>query len=86
MDLTPRQDLPRRRTDAGRRAQADYRDHRYHKPSDEYDPAWKLDGVVQDLQALYSVGRTLAAGEQWPNWYEGNAFRAAEQRLRQPAR
>ncbi|HEV8693173.1 MAG TPA: M28 family metallopeptidase [Lysobacter sp.] len=68
-------------TAAGQAAQVDYRDHRYHKPADEYDPAWKLDGVMQDLEALYGVGRELAASEQWPTWYQGNAFRAAQQKL-----
>ena len=34
---------------------------------------------MQDLEALYGVGRELAGGEQWPNWYEGNAFRAAHE-------
>lgn len=66
---------------AGRRAQVDYRDHRYHKPADEFDPAWKLDGVMQDLEALYGVGSVLAGGDRWPAWYEGNAFRAAQRRL-----
>jgi len=70
---------------AGRAAQVDYRDHRYHKPSDEYDPAWRLEGVIQDLQALYGVGRELAQSATWPSWYEGNAFRATQQKLRQPA-
>ncbi|MFD0740333.1 M28 family metallopeptidase [Lysobacter koreensis] len=70
---------------AGAQAQVDYRDHRYHKPGDQYDPSWKLDGVVQDLQALYGVGRELAGTTQWPTWYEGNAFRAAHDRLMKPA-
>jgi len=71
-------------TAAGRLAQVDYRDNRYHKPSDEYDPAWKLEGVIQDLEALYGVGGALADSTQWPAWYEGNAFRAA-QRMLHPA-
>ncbi|HXG72307.1 MAG TPA: M28 family peptidase, partial [Gemmatimonadaceae bacterium] len=66
---------------------ADYTASRYHKPSDEYDPAWNLDGVMQDLEALYAVGREVADGERWPNWYPGNAFRAArEASLREPGR
>ena len=72
--------------EAGHAAQRDYRDNRYHKPGDQYDPAWKLDGVVQDLQALYGVGKQLTGSEQWPHWYEGNAFRAAEQKLRAAAK
>ncbi|MDR7100367.1 Zn-dependent M28 family amino/carboxypeptidase [Lysobacter niabensis] len=69
-------------TVAGRQAQIDYRDHRYHKPSDQYDPSWQLDGVMQDLEALYGVGRVLAGSDQWPTWYEGNAFLSAQQKLR----
>ncbi|GAB3100053.1 M28 family metallopeptidase [Lysobacter terrae] len=68
-------------TAAGRRAQVDYRDRRYHKPSDEYDPAWKLDGVIQDLEALYGVGRDLAGSDELPRWYPGNAFLAAQEKL-----
>jgi Zn-dependent M28 family amino/carboxypeptidase len=64
--------------DAGLAAAAAYGKDRYHQPGDEYDPeTWKLDGVVEDLQALYGVGRQLAGGDRWPNWYEGNPFKAA---------
>jgi Zn-dependent M28 family amino/carboxypeptidase len=69
-------------TEAGRLAQVDYRDRRYHKPSDEFDPQWPLAGVIQDLDALYGVGHELAGGARWPAWYPGNAFLAAQQRLR----
>ena len=60
----------------------EYGAKRYHQPGDEFDPAWwKLDGVVEDLEALYAVGRELAAGDRWPNWYEGNPFKAARDRM-----
>ena len=72
-------------TTAGQAAQVDYRDHRYHKPGDKFDPAWKLDGVMQDIEALYGVGHELAGSEQWPTWYPGNAFRAAHDKLMNPA-
>jgi Zn-dependent M28 family amino/carboxypeptidase len=51
------------------------RDH-YHKPSDEYDPSWNLEGAVQDLRLMFSVGHTLATGDLWPNWREGTEFKA----------
>ena len=51
------------------------RDH-YHKPSDEYDPSWNLEGAVQDLRLMFSVGHTLATGDPWPNWREGTEFKA----------
>ncbi|QOW22213.1 M28 family metallopeptidase [Novilysobacter avium] len=68
---------------AGKAAARDYGLNRYHQPADEFDPAWNLEGVVQDLQALYGVGRDLASNDQWPNWYDGNAFRAAREAMMQ---
>ncbi|MFC0679451.1 M20/M25/M40 family metallo-hydrolase [Lysobacter korlensis] len=75
------EDLIEGGTGAGQAAQVDYRDNRYHKPSDQYDASWNVTGVVQDLEALYAVGRELSGNERWPKWYEGNAFRAAGDRL-----
>lgn len=66
---------------AGRRAAQAYA-ARYHSPADEYDPAtWKLDGVVEDLQALYAVGRELVAGGQWPAWSPDSPFKATRERM-----
>ena len=68
---------------AGEEAGKDYTANRYHKPGDQYDAAtWKLDGIVQDLETVYSVGTTLANDGQWPNWYEGNPFKAARDAMR----
>ena len=65
-------------TRAGKAAAEDYNDHRYHKPGDQFDPVtWKVDGIIQDLEVLQSVGATLANDGQWPNWYQGNPFKAA---------
>ncbi len=63
-------------TAEGQRLADDYREHRYHQPTDEYDPNWDLSGVVQDLDALYTVGDELANDGSWPNWYDGNEFKA----------
>lgn len=62
--------------EAGKAASEEYA-KRYHQASDEVHDGWKLDGVVQDLQALYGVGKDLAVEDTWPNWYEGNPFKAA---------
>ncbi len=73
-------DLVEGGTAAGEAAGKDYNENRYHKPSDEYDPAtWKLDGTMEDLTAVYEVGAVLANGDAWPNWYAGNPFRAARE-------
>ena len=37
---------------------------------------YRLTGVIDDLQALYTLGDTLANSDRWPNWYKGNEFRA----------
>jgi len=79
------EDLVEGGTAAGRAAAQEYTDLRYHKPADEFDPAWNLEGVLQDLEALYAVGRELADGDGWPNWYEGNPFRAAREASRPQA-
>lgn len=74
---------------ASKKASEDYAT-RYHQPSDEYNAeTWKLDGVVEDLQALYGVGKEIAAGDKWPNWYNGNQFKAARDKMmqdKQPAK
>ena len=68
---------------AGDAAGKDYTTNRYHKAGDQYDVAtWKLDGIIQDLEVAYAIGDTLANGGQWPNWYEGNPFKAARDALR----
>ncbi|MBI3677693.1 MAG: M28 family peptidase [Proteobacteria bacterium] len=62
--------------DAGKAHAEDYLLHHYHQPSDEFNPNWDLSGVIQDLDALYTVGDELANDGTWPNWYDGNEFRA----------
>ncbi|TCT20043.1 M28 family metallopeptidase [Thermomonas haemolytica] len=71
---------------AGEAATRDYTAHRYHTPADQYDPAtWKLDGIVQDLDALYAVGARLTNDGQWPAWRAGSPFKAARDAMRPPA-
>jgi Zn-dependent M28 family amino/carboxypeptidase len=63
-------------TAAGQAARDAYRTKHYHQPSDEWQANWDLSGPVSDLQVLYAVGNRLANSNDWPNWYEGNEFRA----------
>ncbi len=69
---------------AGREAMADYTRNRYHKPADEYRDDMKLDGIVEDLQALYAVGRQLAGSDAWPKWAPDSEFRAAREAAQKP--
>ncbi|UHQ55985.1 M28 family metallopeptidase [Microbulbifer sp. YPW16] len=54
----------------------EYTAHAYHKPGDEYDPEWNLKGAAMDLRLGLELGLELANSRDWPNWYEGNEFRA----------
>lgn len=72
--------------DAGRAAAADYEKNKYHGPKDEFDPNWNWAGAEKDLQVYYAVGRMLAMTAQWPNWVEGDEFRAARDKSRAGAK
>ncbi len=62
---------------AGQAAADDYTAHRYHQPSDNYDPKWDWSGAVEDLDLYYAVGRKLADDPGlWPTWNAGNQFKA----------
>ena len=62
-----------------------YQADAYHKPADEYSEDWDMSGFVSDTQLLYAVGAQLANSEDWPNWYEGNEFRALRDAMRSDA-
>ncbi len=61
---------------------AEYVAQHYHKPSDEYDPAWDLRGAVDDLRLLFDIGYRLANSTDFPNWREGTPFRALRDQQR----
>jgi Zn-dependent M28 family amino/carboxypeptidase len=62
--------------EAGAKIAADYRENAYHGPKDEFDENWDWSGVMGDLALFYRVGRMLADSSSWPNWVEGDEFRA----------
>jgi Zn-dependent M28 family amino/carboxypeptidase len=67
---------------AAKAAAEDYEKNRYHAPSDEYDEKWNWSGVMADLKLYYRVGRMLAMTDAWPNWNEGDEFRAIRDKSR----
>ena len=58
------------------RKDAEFVANRYHSPGDEIQDDWDLDAAVEDLHIFYRIGHRLANGNEWPQWYEGNEFRA----------
>jgi Zn-dependent M28 family amino/carboxypeptidase len=69
------EDLVEGGREAGAAWAAMYREKMYHGPDDEYDPAWDWRGVGEDLALFYLLGRDLANGSDWPNWYPDDEFR-----------
>ena len=68
-------------------AQADdYTDKRYHQQDDEFDPTWNWDGAVEELAMTWRLARGLADGNDWPNWYLGDEFRAIRDASRAAAK
>jgi Zn-dependent M28 family amino/carboxypeptidase len=72
----PGEDLVNGGSARGQALAEDYVAHRYHSAKDEYDPNWDWSGAVQDLDLWYAIGRELADGDAWPNWYPASEFRA----------
>ena len=67
---------------AGRAWSQEYRANRYHQPADEFLTSWDWQGAVNDLQIYFGVMEALANGRGWPNWFEGDEFRAIRDRSR----
>ena len=67
---------------AAQAAADDYEKNRYHAPDDEFDENWDWSGVMSDLKLYYRVGRMLAMTNAWPNWNEGDEFRAVRDKSR----
>jgi Zn-dependent M28 family amino/carboxypeptidase len=67
----------------------DYVRNRYHKQADDYSPEWDVSGSIEDMRLLFEVGAQVAADGSWPQWRDGNEFRAvreASDAAREPAR
>ena len=75
-------DLVEGGVDAGKKAAEDYEKNRYHAPGDEYEAITNWGGMMSDLRLYYAAGRMLAMTDAWPNWNEGDEFRAARDKSR----
>ena len=64
----------------GKQKADNYTAKNYHRPSDEYDPTWNLEGAIDDLQLLFRVGRRIAAEKKWPEWKTGSEFKAVREK------
>ncbi|MCX7587076.1 M28 family metallopeptidase [Phenylobacterium sp. 58.2.17] len=52
-----------------------YTADRYHQPADHFDASWNLEGIAQDGQLMFELGRQLADSATWPEWKAGSEFK-----------
>ena len=61
----------------GREQQNHYTEVNYHQPTDEYDPSWSLDGMIDDALLGYWTGLAISNADEMPTWVPGDEFEAA---------
>lgn len=44
----------------------------YHQPSDEIQPSWNFDGMIEDAQLGFYVGFNVANSDEPPSWVPGD--------------
>ncbi|QSR15815.1 M28 family metallopeptidase [Novosphingobium sp. KA1] len=49
----------------------------YHQACDAWSPEWKMEGAVQDVELIRTIGEELAGSAKWPQWKPGSEFKAA---------
>ena len=54
----------------------DYTQNRYHKVSDEYSADWDMSGMETDLRLMFRIAWRLANETTYPEWRDGNEFKA----------
>ena len=61
----------------GDEIQEDYTANHYHAPSDEFSEDFVFEGAVQQGTLGMLTLLDIAADDTWPNWHEGQEFKAA---------
>ncbi len=61
----------------GQQFMDEYTAQHYHAPSDEFSEEFTYDGVIQQGLLTWRVVYDIAQDSTWPNWNEGQEFKAA---------
>ena len=78
--VEPGQDIVGKGKEWGAKMSEDYREHRYHQPSDEFNPNWDWSEGVQMAQLGFWLGWEAANAAAMPNWKPGDEFRSVRDR------
>ena len=76
MYLDPGTDFVDRPSEWGKKQVDHYTNVHYHQPSDEYDPNWNLEGMIQDALIGFWTGLAIANADDMPTWNQGDEFEA----------
>ncbi len=77
MYLDPGTDFVDRPPEWGKQQVDYYTEVHYHQPSDEYDPNWNFEGMIEDARIGFWTGLAIANADEMPVWNEGDEFEAA---------
>ena len=58
----------------GEQQYADWINNNYHRPTDEVEDSWVLDGLVEDTHLGFKLALTVANADEMPTWYPGDEF------------
>lgn len=75
--LFPGSDYIDKPADFGIKMRQNYLKNDYHKPTDKVKDDWNLDGTIDDVELLYSVGYALCTSNLRPEWFETSEFASA---------
>ena len=75
--LDPGTDFVDRSPEWGKQQADYYTEAHYHQPSDEYDPNWNFEGMIEDARIGFWTGLAIANADDMPVWNEGDEFEAA---------
>ena len=64
----------------GKEMAEDYVSHRYHQPSDQFDPNWNYDGFIEDARLGFFAALSIANNPTLPSWNKGDEFEAARKK------
>jgi len=64
----------------GKEQAQEYELHRYHQPSDQFDPKWTYDGMIEDAQLGFYTGLVVANDPKLPTWNPGDEFEAVRKK------
>ena len=75
LSLQPGEDFVGKPAGWGKQQEADFEEHRYHQPADEWTPVFRYDGMSQEVRVVMRLVLAVADASDLPGWLPGADFR-----------